>query len=327
MTLMKLRPARGSRLSRRWRYILPAAGALGLSAAALLYYGWKIEPRTLRVRHFAVHLPGVSAAYDGVRIAFMSDFHLFGPGSDNFITGQAIDALSREQPDLVLLGGDFYDHANWQPDRGAFRRLAELNAPVYGVLGNHDMRLGEADSASIARKIESSGATVLRNRSVEIGIGKQQAQRVSLTGVDDPYSRHADLDKAMSTACPSGGELSILLAHAPTIVDTLPVGRFNLVLAGHTHGGQIRTSPGNMISPLDLSFYLDRIFHLPISRQQRGFHWDHGSLVYVTVGLGTTRWPLRIGAPPEVVILTLQSQPVDADAPCDSADRYAVEME
>lgn len=327
MTLVKVRPARGSFLSRRRRYILPAAGALGLSAAVLFYYGLKIEPRTLRVRHFAVNLPGVAAAYDGVRIAFLSDFHLFGPGSNNFITDQAIEALHRDQPDLVLLGGDFYNHANWRPDRGAFRRLAELNAPVYGVLGNHDMRLGEADSASIARLIERSGATILRNRSIDISIGKQQAQRVSLTGVDDPYSGHADLDKAMATECLSSGELSILLTHAPTIVDSLPVGRFSLVLAGHTHGGQIRTSPGNMISPLDPPFYLDRIFHLPMSRQQRGFRWERGSLIYVTTGLGTTRWPLRIGAPPEVVILTLQSHPVDSDAPCDSADRYAGEME
>ncbi|HLI51621.1 MAG TPA: metallophosphoesterase [Thermomicrobiaceae bacterium] len=289
----------------------------------LLVYGWKVEPRTLRVRHFAINLPGVLPAYDGFRIAFMSDFHLFGPGKNNQVTDLAIDALLSEQPDLVLLGGDFYDHANWRPDRGAFARLAELKVPVYGVLGNHDMRRGETNSAAIARLIERSGATVLRNRTVEVCPGNH---RVSLTGVDDPYSGHADLDRAMGADCPASGELSILLTHAPTIVDNLPVGRFSLVLAGHTHGGQVRTSPWNMISPLDLCFYLDRIFHQPMSRQQRGFRWERGSLIYVTTGVGTTRWPIRIGAPPEVVILRLRGQALDSDAACDSADRYVEEM-
>lgn len=317
-----VRDALGKGSSHRWwRSFLPAIGTLGLSAAALLVYGWKVEPQSLRVRRFAINLPGVSPAYDGLRIAFMSDFHLFGPGKNNHVTDLAIDALLREQPDLVLLGGDFYDHANWRPDRGAFGRLADIGAPVYGVLGNHDMRRGETNSAAIARLIERSGATMLRNRTVEVRAG-QRAVRISLTGVDDPYSGHADLDKAMESGYPVSGELSILLTHAPTIDDCLPVGRFSLVLAGHTHGGQIRTSPWNMISPLDLCFYLDRIFHQPMSRQQRGFGWEQGSLIYVTTGLGTTRWPIRIGAPPEVVILTLRSQALDSDAACDSAERY-----
>lgn len=285
---------------------------VGLGYAAL------VEPRMLRVRRFAVGLPGVDPGLEGVRLAFLSDFHMYGRGRNRTMTRRAVKLVAAERPELVLLGGDFYDHAAWYRDGAVFAPLAAGGSQVFGVLGNHDFRGGRVNAREITGLLERQGVRVLRNQSTTTSV---LGREVVISGVDDPYLRRDDLAAALDDV-PAGQHPLVLLAHAPSIVNGLPVGAADLVLSGHTHGGQIRLSPWRQLSPLDISFYLDRLYHRPLSRLQRGFQWTRGCLVYVTTGVGMTRWPLRFLAPPEVVFLTLTTGPADAAVGCDTAARY-----
>ncbi|HET9014171.1 MAG TPA: metallophosphoesterase [Thermomicrobiaceae bacterium] len=297
---------------------MPALAGLAATGAAALAYAARVEPRHLRVRRFAVSAPDLDPNLEGARLAFMSDFHMYGPGKNRTMTERAVAAVVAERPDMVLLGGDFYDHAAWYRDGTTFAPLAAMGQPVFAVLGNHDFRGGRVNAREIVDLLGRQGVEVLRNRwTTTTLIG----QEVIISGVDDPYLRLDDLPSALA-GLPGGKRPLALLAHAPSIVEKLPVGAASFVLSGHTHGGQIRVSPWQRLTPLDISFYLDQLYHRPLSRLQRGFQWERGCLVYVTNGVGMTRWPLRFCAPPEVVMLTVTTRPVDPSAPCDATARY-----
>mgnify|MGYP002079183454 CR=1 FL=1 len=257
------------------------------------------------------------AELDGLRLAFLSDFHV-GSAHSRAMTRKAFEAIAADPPDIVLLGGDYFDNGNWQGNLNAFDDLAAF-PHVAAVLGNHDHRHGSESVQTIASELRKRGARVLVNERTEFSI---RGRNVAIAGVDDPYTHHDDLTAALRPNGSGPTTPLILLAHAPTIADTLPVGGAAIVLSGHTHGGQIRLSPAKRITPLDSAWYLDRVFGRPISRLQRGFHWERGAVFYVANGIGTTRLPVRLGAPPEILIVYLSAIPPHPDAPCDAVKRY-----
>ncbi|MBX6343111.1 MAG: metallophosphoesterase, partial [Thermomicrobiaceae bacterium] len=301
------------------RFRTAALGAV-LAGIAALVYAVLIEPNWLRLRRWRVHVPGLPADLDGVRVVFLTDFHVKGPGRNAAITQRALDVALRARPDVVLLGGDYFDHGDWEEFQGAFNRLRALadRVPVLGVLGNHDMRRGPAVAWRIARVLEERGVTVLRN---QVATVRLRGREVLVAGVDDPYLEQAKIPDVVAQI-PPGERLLVFLAHAPFAADDLPVGAAGLVLTGHTHGGQIRLSPFARLTPLDISWYLDRLLRRRPSPYQRGWHWVNGMLVLVSVGVGATRWSMRFLSPPEVVVLELTASTPRPDQPCDSPRRY-----
>lgn len=306
----------GTRLSRLLKIVAALVG-LTLAGAIGLAYGVKIEPRSLRLRQFLIGLPGLPAELDGIKIGFLTDFHVSGPGFGTELTAEAIEIMRQQQPDLLLLGGDYFDAARWSDDGSVFDRLAGFRN-VFGIFGNHDHRRGEPGVTHIGDMLERRGVRVLRNSSASARIGGLD---VRVAGVDDPYTGHDDLCAALRNA----EQPLVLLAHAPALRD-LPPGTASLVLCGHTHAGQIRLSPAAKLTPLDSTWWLDRVLERPRSRFQRGFHWVNGNLLYVGNGIGTTRLPLRIFAPPEAVLFHLSKTEPHQDQPCDSARRYVEDI-
>ncbi len=300
---------------RSFRTITGLAGLLGV---ATLGYAVAVEPRTLRLRQFRVGVPGLPDELDGLRVAFLSDFHVGGPGACDDLTQQAIELVAQEQPELVLLGGDYVDRGHWSEDAPAFNDLKGFTH-VIGVLGNHDHKGGRRTVKAVKEGLERRGVVMLRNESVNIRVRDTD---VTIAGVDDPYTGHDDFDQTLRDV----ERPLILLSHAPVIDDNLRPGMAGMILCGHTHGGQIRLSPSKTLTPLDSTFYLDHFFGRPTSKYQRGFHWAHGNLLYVSNGIGTTRWPIRFMAPPEVAILHLTPAVPHPDQPCDSADRYVEDI-
>jgi len=288
-----------------------AALACSLTAAA---YSWLVEARQLRRNILQVTLPSLPRALDGLRLAFLTDFHLGGSGSSEQLARQAIAEAGAWQADVVLLGGDYFDEGRfYQTD--AFDGLHAFGARVCAVLGNHDYRQGEATADRIAGFLQQHGATVLRNEALEFHL---RGDRLRILGLDDPYTGRASLPVCPVDSSPP----TVLLAHAPLVIDALPVGTAQLVLCGHTHSGQIRLSPWSRLTPLDAAWYLDLSRGRHPSRLQRGMHWERGALVYVSPGIGTTTLPLRFLAPPEVVLIELAADPVDPTRPCDDPARY-----
>lgn len=306
-----------SRVTDRSREILFALIGGLLAGLLAVVYGIFVEPRSIRTRRYAVTIPDLPPDLEGLRIAFLTDFHIQGPGDNHRITRRAFEAAARHQPDLTLLGGDYYDHAHWEGGEDAFAGLPTIG-PIMGVLGNHDLFRGERHAEAIVRILELSGAFMLRNRAVKVPV---RGQEIIIAGVDDPFTRKADLASALSTV-PVGKRPLVLLSHAPVLADTAPPATAGLILSGHTHGGQIRLSPFKTLTLLDISWYLDGLRCKPRSRYHRGFHWVQGNLLFVSNGIGTTHWPIRFLAPPEVLILDLTMAPADPATPCDSPHRY-----
>ena len=184
--------------------------------------------------------------------------------------------------------------ADWPAGARSARLLAGALAPLhprlgtFAVLGNHDHWTAPAE---ITAALKAAGVRVLANQAVARG-------PVSILGVDDAFSGHADPSRVLDAKRQG---FPILLSHSPDLLATLPPGRAPLVLLGHTHCGQV-VLPW-LGSPVRLSPFTGQRLYDP--RYRCGVVRDAGRVVVVTAGLGTSGVPLRIGAPPDWWLITL----------------------
>jgi predicted MPP superfamily phosphohydrolase len=258
------------------------------AAAALAVYAAVIEPRRLVTIRKTIHLPDWPRALDGFRVGLLSDLHAGAPHATPKAIARAVARLNDEAPDVVLLGGDYIDaHPLWggrfAPELIA-RELAQLQAPTLGVLGNHDWKQA-GDHMWTA--LQNAGIDMLENRAVAVN-------DVYIAGLADVRCRRPDLPGTLATVPP--GAPVILLAHDPDVFPLVP-DRVAITLAGHTHGGQIAIPV--LRRPVIPSRYGERY--------ARGHIVEGGRHLYVTSGLGTSGVPVRLLAPPEIVVLELVS--------------------
>jgi predicted MPP superfamily phosphohydrolase len=271
------------------RLTFAVTGGVILLAAVLWRALWR-EPRRNRVRERTLRLPRWPQDLDGLRVALVSDLHTGAPHVDEARLHEVVEAVDAQRPDLVVLLGDFID-----PDvRGGSAvepeaitaPLARLRAPlgVFAVLGNHDWQnAGEA----VAAALRAAGIPVLENEAVAAG-------PVYVAGLADLRTREPDVAGTLA-AVPDGAPV-IVLSHDPDLFPQIP-DRVALTLSGHTHGGQIAV-------PLLRRRAIPSRFG---ERFARGHVEEDGRHLYVTSGVGTTGWPVRLLAPAEVVILKLQA--------------------
>ena len=299
-------------MSRYHSYALAGAGLIAAAAA----YASQIEPRTIVRREMDMASPTLPSALDGLKIAFMSDIHLGGPGDPLGSVHRALMILEEQKPDLILLGGDYYDRGVRVPCEPDWSRLPEI-APTFAVPGNHDYYRDQETTQEIMRLLAASGINVLRNQSADIDLEGGTAR---IIGLDDPYTGRADLKKALERDADVFP--TIMLAHAGLVADDLPVGSADLILSGHTHGAQISLSPFRHTGPLDIFWWLDVIKGKPASPYRQGLFRVRGSLLYVGNGLGTTTLGARFMAQPEVAIFRLYRHAGHESRSCDDAERY-----
>lgn len=260
--------------------------ALGGLAAAGLGWGW-FEAGWPRLRTLPCPVGGLPPELEGVRVAHLSDFHLGVPSRGARAVEAGVDWVAARRPDLVVLTGDLLTHP-----RGA-ARLRELTARIPGafaVLGNHDVGVATDPSAARSDHEDPGLVTVLAD---DAAVVELRGRRVQLVGVDPrTYLRKQARPERLADP---GADLRVLLCHFPAIVDSLPPGAFDLVLAGHYHDGQIAVPYG--LGKLRLGD--------PGSRHPRGvFRLEAGTL-HVSPGLGTSFVPFRLFARPEATELIL----------------------
>ena len=189
----------------------------------------------MRLRTLEVAVPGLPPELDGLRIAHLSDFHLGAPSRGKHAVERAVEWVRERQPDLDRVTGDLLAVPRGEP------RLRELvgGCPnCFAILGNHDFAISRDPFSHAARtSATSAGSTLLSDEGVTIEV---RGRRVYIAGAD-PRSRWlAKRKQPADLAVPRGeADLRILLAHYPRLVDQLPPGAFDLVLAGHMHDGQI----------------------------------------------------------------------------------------
>jgi predicted MPP superfamily phosphohydrolase len=267
---------------------LPALAAV---AGLGVWSAW-IEPRRLAVRELELALPQWPARLDGLRAGVLSDLHAGVPHMGLGQIARAVDALNDRAPDVHLLLGDHLDASQpWRrriaPDVVA-AQLARLTSPLgtVSVIGNHDWRNA---GDRMWRALAAAGVTVLEDDAVEL------PNRLWVAGLGDMRHRRPDVTKALRDV-PADAPV-IVLTHDPDMFLDVPR-RVALTLAGHTHGGQVAIPL--LRRPMLPSHYGERY--------ARGLVIEHGRHLFVSSGLGTSGLPVRLLAPPEVVILTLRPQ-------------------
>jgi predicted MPP superfamily phosphohydrolase len=259
-----------------------------LSGLAVSAYGVLVRRRWFRVVPREVRVAGLPAAFDGLRIAHLSDLHIgtLTPRPWGMRWARAANAQS---PDLTVVTGDIVTSGNAY-DEAIADVLGELRAPrgVFSSMGNHDYF---GDEESLVARLRARGVRVLRNEGVVI---EKDGARLWLAAIDDTWTRRDDLGRALAGR--PDGAVTVLLAHDPNRFDQAADAGVELVLSGHTHGGQVA------VPFVARALNLARIAY----KYSLGVYERGRSTLYVHPGLGTTGPPVRLGAAPEVTILLLR---------------------
>jgi predicted MPP superfamily phosphohydrolase len=285
------KPDRPSQFTRRTFLV-----ASGTTAAGLALYSGEIARHEIDVVNRPMAIANLPAPFHGYRIVQVSDIHL-DEFTEPFFLERVVHRVNQLNPDLVLLTGDFITHGSMTFLAGnhAIRRCAQiltsLTAPLrYGCLGNHDVAF---NAPLVTQTLADHGTPVLINQHLPI---ERNGSRLWLCGVDDPGTSHPDLDRTIPDK-PDGPVL--LMAHEPDYADAVtahPKGHLvDLMLSGHSHGGQIRLPlVGALILP-------------PMGRKYSQGHYTFSRMqLYVNRGIGTVGLPFRLNCPPEITAFTLQ---------------------
>ena len=240
-----------------------------------------------RVRTYKFSHPDVPAAFDGFRIAFISDLHyksLFKEkGLENLVR-----LLNAQQADVLLVGGDLHEGCEYVAP--VVSALAAVKVPMgtYVVLGNNDY---EACYVDIVRQLEAHNIHLMEHR---VDTLKRDGAEILIAGVRNPF----DLQKngVSPTLALSPDDFVILLTHTPDYAEDVAITNTDLVLAGHTHGGQVTLF--GLYAPILPSHYGQR-FRGGLKRNSQGIP------MIITNGLGTSNKNIRMFAPSEVVVIEL----------------------
>ncbi|MGQ0552845.1 MAG: metallophosphoesterase [Planctomycetota bacterium] len=273
--------------------------AVALAVALSFLGGWAFlwEPGQLEVREVELALPGWPAGHAPLRVALLADLHTGSPWQGLDMLAEIVTTTNDLQPDLVLLAGDFVIHGviggEFVPPEESALLLGELRAPlgVFAVLGNHDHWLGlermqAALTAGCVPLLEDAALRIARPG----GAGD-----FWLVGLSDYWEGACDVTGALAQVTDAAPALAFM--HNLDLFAELP-DRFALVMAGHTHGGQVALPfVGRPVVP--------SIFG---QRYAEGHIVEQGRHLYVTSGLGTSIVPVRFRVPPEIVVLTLRAE-------------------
>ena len=242
------------------------------------------------VRHYSLTLPGWPRFEHPLRIALLSDLHV-GAHTDDLARYAGIaKEIAAFLPDLVLLGGDYVNMQMLGGGRVPPRVTARMLARIMGrhgrfaILGNHDYVYGEQE---VAAALRAQGIAVLDHERGTFAFGKHA---IDVIGLPDAHAIRPQAHALISGLTPE--RPTIVLAHDPVWFKDVPAGPF-LTLAGHTHGGQIKLPGLGVVR----------------NASRAPLRWSHGLVVeggrhlIVTAVLGTSNIPLRIGVPPEFVVV------------------------
>lgn len=269
-------------------YIIPLA-ALGIYM--------HIESYLIHVKRINLHFKNLPTEFDGFKILHLSDLHIRKYG---LLEKKTRSIISAEPADICFTTGDIASKAKGYD---IFRELCASipnKPPFYTVLGNTEHKPW-SDSGGIKSNLQTECFRQLDNESTVL---IRDTAAISVVGVDDAYSRHCDVNKAYSDSSPN--DFTIFLTHCPSATSDAIKHRADLILAGHTHGGQVRF-PGipffwthmrknkRLNDGLYDSIKLSSILGMKIDESQ----------LYVNRGVGTSRIHIRLFCKPEITYITL----------------------
>jgi len=287
---------------------------------ARVSYGRHVEPTWLELNQITVEVVDLPRAFAGFRIAQLTDFHCSRKVTSAYLS-EAVRLAQDQNPDLIVLTGDFV-HKGYRYVERVAQVLGRLKASagVYAVLGNHDFSVRNALGIrryrhlhrAVTRALTARGIRVLQNETVPVRRGNAL---LHLSGVEDLWSRSCDLDRAMAGLSPSVP--CIMLAHNPRTAEKLNGRRCDLMLSGHTHGGQVDWP--RALRGLSLTGARKSRTRL---RLTAGLYQHSQTQVYVNKGIGFG-FRFRFGVRPEVAMFTLHPNVFSRDAAAVRCDQPA----
>ena len=260
---------------------------------ALAVWSFGIEPGWLAERRLELLSPNWRAPE--ITIAVAADLHVGAPHAGLAMLDRLIAGINAAKPDLIVLPGDFVIRGVLGGEQIApevtAEHLARLSAPlgVFATLGNHDWWF-DGDGKRVRTALEGKGIRVLENQSVRL---HHRGTPITLIGVGDDMTDHADVRRAMRGVAPDAS--SIVLVHDPATLPELSAGPA-LAFAGHTHGGQVALPfVGALLVP-------------GRAPRQHAYGWVNAGPVpaFVTAGVGTSILPVRFNRRPEYLIVRLR---------------------
>lgn len=264
---------------------------LVLLAAVISVIGWAYATAISDpvVRRARIGLPNYPAGQAPITAVLISDIHVAGPDMPPERLTNIVGQINALKPDIVLMAGDFVSDkrvaTKFYPFADAVKPFAGLRPRLgsFAVLGNHDFWRDESEARTSLRAV---GVRVLDNEAVRVG-------PITVGGLDDAFTHHDDLKRTVAQMRTLGGP-SILLSHSPDPFPAVP-SDIGLMLAGHTHCGQISFP---LAGPVTTMSRYGKRYACGIIR-------ENGKILVVGAGLGTSVLPLRLGAVPDLWLLTV----------------------
>lgn len=296
-------------LDRRAWLLRAGAGGVGVLGASASAHATLIEPQNLVIRRYRVPIASLPPSLDGVRIAVLTDTHI-GPAIPEAFVARAVRMTIDLRPDMVLLGGDYISGSSRfvEPAARVFEPLSRelTGVPVLGVLGNHDWWSG--GGTTIAAALERAGVRMIDNVALfwtargELHDAPQSIAALAIVGLGDMLAHDTDVERAFARV--PAGTPSIVLVHEPDAAEMHEVvapgaPRIDLMICGHTHGGQVRLPLlGTPVVPSAFG-----------SKYAGGMAQGPRCRVLTSRGVGMSWLPVRVGVPPEIVEITLSRAP------------------
>ena len=273
--------------NRKRRLVTLGVLALAAGFAAKAYNDTMSAPQVMRA---SVTFDTLSASAEQVTIALVSDIHVAGPDMPPSRLSEIVEQINSLDPDYLMVAGDFISEkraaTRLYSAKEAIAPFNDLNTDIrkIAVPGNHDHWF---NMPALKTELEAAGFTLLVNEAIQL-------QGLSVGGLDDAFTDRAQLDSTITQMADMTGA-KIILSHSPDPFPEMPK-NFGLMLAGHTHCGQIRYPWGG--SPATMSKHG--------SRYACGRVDENGNTIVTTAGLGTSVLPFRLFSKPEIWLLTIQ---------------------
>jgi uncharacterized protein len=268
----------------------------GIAAIGFPLYAAEISRHEISIERRTIHIRRLPEAFRGFRIVQISDFH-YEEFTEPFFLREIVRRVNSLKPDAVVLNGDFVTVGLF-PRSHTIRSAAPcaeilggIECPIkYAVLGNHDTDFAEPE---VVNALAMNRLPLLSNSFQPL---ERAGQRLWVAGTGDACKRKMDLAKAVPPASVTNGEPVILIVHEPDVLPDVARYKVDLMLSGHTHGGQVRIPflPLIHLPPLGKK-YVDGLFRLGDTQ------------LYVNRGIGTVGVPMRFNCPPEITEITLEA--------------------
>lgn len=284
--------------AKKKKLIIVLAVVAALVIALVVWIAW--GNTALELNTYTITSNRLPEAFDGYRIAHVSDLHNAEMGKNN---EKLLDMLRDAEPDIIAITGDIIDSRNTNVEIALeFTKAAAEIAPCYYVTGNHEARVSEY--AELKEGLIEQGIVVLDDERIELELS---SETIALLGVNDPSFQtdylFGDSETVMQSKLQkisdAENEFTILLSHRPELFEVYADNNMDLVLSGHAHGGQFRLPfVGGLVAPNQGLF----------PKYDAGLYTDENTNMIVSRGIGNSILPFRVNNRPEVILIELQTE-------------------